>query len=109
MTGSPAPAGLTHECPAELCTEQVAPGLLMCPRCWYQVPKPVRRAVHVAWNRGAGAGTPAHRAAIRLAVAAVRREVVPASSLNHPDRGSALVSAPRPGLVSRSVPGGTSR
>ena len=41
--------------------------MLMCPRHWYQVPRPLRRAVLIAWNRGAGAGTPAHRAAIRAA------------------------------------------
>jgi hypothetical protein len=92
---------MTHECPGPGCAEQVEPDRLMCPTCWYQVPKPVRRAVWIAWRRGAGAGTPAHRAAIRLAVAAVRREVVPASSLNPPACGSALVSAPQAGLVSQ--------
>jgi len=100
---------MTHRCPGPLCEAEVDSSRLMCPACWGQVPRPVRRAVWIAWNCGASAGTPAHRAAIRLAVAAVRREVIPASSLSHPDRGSALVSAPRPGLVSRSVPGGTSR
>ena len=97
---------LTHECPAGLCTEQVGPDMLMCPGCWYQVPKPVRRAVWTAWRRGAGAGTPAHRAAIRLAVAAVNRDVVPASSLKHPARGTALESTPRAGLDSQHRPGG---
>jgi hypothetical protein len=104
MTGSPASAGLTHECPAELCTEQVAPGLLMCPRCWSQVPKPVRRAVHIAWNRGTGEGTPAHRAAVRLAVAAVRRDLVAATSLKHPACGSAVESLPQAGPVSSHDP-----
>jgi hypothetical protein len=33
---------LTHECPAPACTEQIDPGMLMCPPHWYQVPKPVR-------------------------------------------------------------------
>ena len=64
---------MTHECPAPDCAEQVDPGLLMCPRDWYQVPAPVRRAVWIAWNRGAGAGTPAHRAAMRAAITAVSR------------------------------------
>jgi hypothetical protein len=64
---------LTHECPAGLCTEQVDPDMLMCPRHWYQVPKPLRRAVWTAWHRGAGAGSPAHRAAMRAAIAAVNR------------------------------------
>ena len=49
---------LTHECPAPLCTEQIEPDMLMCPRHWYQVPKPLRRAVWIAWDRGAGAGSP---------------------------------------------------
>jgi hypothetical protein len=61
---------LTHECPASLCTEQVDPDMLMCPRHWYQVAAPLRRAVWIAWRRGAGA---AHRAAIRAAIAAVNR------------------------------------
>ena len=64
---------MTRECPARPCTEQIDPGLLMCPRHWHQVPKPLRRAVWIAWNRGAGAGTPAHRAAMSAAISAVRR------------------------------------
>jgi hypothetical protein len=64
---------VTHGCPAPACTEQAGPGRLMCPRHWYQVPKPLRRAVWIAWNRGAGAGSPAHAAAMRAAVAAVSR------------------------------------
>jgi hypothetical protein len=95
---------MTHECPGPGCTEQVEPSRLMCPGCWYQVPKTVRRAVHIAWNRGAGAGTPAHRSAIRLAVAAVRREVIPASSLKHPACGPAVGSQPQAGLVSSHDP-----
>jgi hypothetical protein len=47
VSAAPAPA-LTHECPAPACTEQVDPDVLMCPRHWYQVPKPLRRAVWVA-------------------------------------------------------------
>ena len=64
---------MTHECPAPACTDQVGPDMLMCLRCWYRVPKPLRRAVWIAWNRGAGAGTPAHLAAMRSAIAAVSR------------------------------------
>jgi hypothetical protein len=97
---------MTHQCPGPGCTEEVDSSRLMCPACWYQVPKPIRRAVHVAWNRGAGVGTPAHRAAMRLAVAAIRREVIPASSLKHPARGSAVGSPPRAGLISHQRPGG---
>ncbi len=104
MTAAAQPSGLTHECPGPACTEQVGPSMLMCPGCWRQVPGPVRRAVWIAWNRGAGAGTPAHRAAIRLAVAAIRREVIPASSLKHPARGSAVGSQPQAGPVSSHDP-----
>ena len=64
-------ASLTHECPAAACTEHVDPEILMCPQHWYQVPKPLRKAVWVAWRRGAGG--PAHRAAMRAAIAAVSR------------------------------------
>ena len=96
---------MTHKCPGPGCDAEVDPSMLICPACWYQVPKPVRRAVHIAWNRGAGAGAPAHRAAIRLAVAAVRREVIPASSLKHPACGSAVGSQPQAGPVSQR-PGG---
>lgn len=64
---------MTHQCPGPDCAEQVDPSVLMCPRHWYQVPKPLRRAVWVAWARGTGAGSPAHRAAMRAAIAAVSR------------------------------------
>ena len=97
---------MTHNCPGPGCGAEVDSAQLMCPACWYRVPKAVRRAVYIAWNRGAGAGTPAHRAAIRLAVAAVRREVIPASSLKHPACGSAVESQPQAGLVSHQRPGG---
>ena len=100
---------MTHQCPGPSCDAQVCPSMLMCPGCWRQVPDPIQAAVRRAWDRGAGAGTLAHRAAIRLAVAAIRREVIPASSLSRPACGPALESAPQAGLVSRSVPGGTSR
>ena len=108
MTTQPG-AAAAHRCPGPLCDAQVGQSMLMCPGCWAQVPKPVRRAVWIAWRRGAGAGAPAHRAAVRLAVAAVRREVVPASSLKHPARGFALESSPRAGLVSSQEPGGSPR
>ena len=63
-----------HRCPIGDCTAQVPRERLMCPRHWYQVPKPLRRAVWIAWNHGAGAGTPAHRAAMRAAIAVVSRD-----------------------------------
>jgi hypothetical protein len=65
---------LTHECPGPGCTHQVDSSVLMCPGCWYQVPKPIRTAVWRAWRRGAGSGTPAHRAAMTAAIAAVNRK-----------------------------------
>lgn len=73
MTGASATAAVTHECPASPCTEQIDPDMLMCPRHWYLVPKPLRRAVWIAWRRGAGAGSAAHRAAILAAITAVNR------------------------------------
>lgn len=68
---------MTHQCPGPGCTESVDSSRLMCPGCWYRAPKPVRRAVWIAWNRGAGSGTPAHRAAMKAAIAAVRRATQP--------------------------------
>jgi hypothetical protein len=94
---------MTHKCPGPRCYAEVDSSELMCPSHWRQVPKPIRRAVWIAWNRSAGAGTPAHTTAIRLAVAAVNRDVVPASSIKHPARGFALVSTPRAGLVSPAM------
>jgi hypothetical protein len=90
---------MTHQCPGPGCEAEADSSMLMCPRCWRLVPAAVRRAVWIAWRRGAGAGTPAHR------------EVVPASSitLKHPACGSAVESLPQAGPVSRSVPGGTHR
>jgi hypothetical protein len=64
---------MTHECPGPGCSAEVDSSMLMCPACWRQVPKPVRAAVWRAWRRGAGAGTPAHRAAMSAAIAAVTR------------------------------------
>jgi hypothetical protein len=62
---------MDHECPADGCTASVDISMLMCSRHWYMVPKPLRNAVWAAWKRGAGAGTPAHTAAIRAAIDAV--------------------------------------
>jgi hypothetical protein len=64
---------VTHQCPGPRCDVEVDYSQLMCPGHWNQVPKPIRRAVWIAWNRGAGAGTPAHAAAIQAAIAAVTR------------------------------------
>jgi hypothetical protein len=64
---------MTHPCPVSVCTEQVDHDKLMCPSHWGQVPKPVQRAVWIAWNHGAGAGSLAHLAAMEAAIAAVSR------------------------------------
>ena len=92
---------MSHQCPRDGCpVTDVPDDRLLCPSDWYQVPEPIRRAVWVTWDRGAGRGTLAHAAAIRAAVAAVNRDVVPASSLKHPARGAAVQSLPRAGANS---------
>jgi hypothetical protein len=65
------PAAGSHECPVRACPARVAPDKLMCRPHWYQVPRPLRDAVWATWRSGAGAGTPAHTAAITAATAAV--------------------------------------
>ena len=100
---------MSHLCPGPGCDAEVDSSQLMCPGHWRQVPEPIRRAVWICWDRGAGQGTLAHAAAIRLAISAVNRDVVPASSLKHPARGHALESSPRAGLVSPQEPGGSPR
>ena len=64
---------MTHQCPGLSCEAEVGVFQLMCPAHWCQVPEPLRRAVWGAWKHGAGAGTRAHTAAIRAAIAAVNR------------------------------------
>jgi hypothetical protein len=65
---------MSHPCPRPGCpVTDVPDDQLLCPEDWYQVPAPVRRAVWIAWNRGTGAGSPAHQAAMRAAIAAVSR------------------------------------
>jgi hypothetical protein len=64
---------MTHQCPGPGCAEEANSSMLMCPACWYRVPKPIRRAVWIAWRHGSGAGSPAHRAAMRAAITAVNR------------------------------------
>ena len=57
-----------HQCPAPRCTLTCPPSMLACRTHWYAIPKPLRTAVWRAWANGAGAGSPAHRAAITAAV-----------------------------------------
>jgi hypothetical protein len=58
-----------HRCPGPACAEQVPIDKLACSRHWFQVPRAVRGAVYAAWDHGAGAGSPEHRAAMRAALA----------------------------------------
>lgn len=73
MTGRGPQTGSDHQCPVGICRVQVPAARLMCAPHWYQVPRPLRDAVWASWRSGAGAGTPAHTAAIKAAVAAVER------------------------------------
>ena len=100
---------MTHTCPGPRCDAEVDTSELLCPAHWYQVPEPIRRAVRIAWRRGAGAGTPAHTSAIRLAIAAVNRDVVPASSIKHPARGVTFHGSAAGRAYSQQGPGGPSR
>lgn len=76
MTGTAAATpSATHQCPARSCKRQVGTNLLMCPQHWWMVPRALRHAVWVAWKAGQGAGSPAHRAAIRAAINAVNKRV----------------------------------
>lgn len=80
---------MTHRCPGPACTEQAGHDQLMCPRHWYLVPKPMRRALYIAWSRGTGAGSPAHQAAMRAAIAAVNRT----SPSSHPEPAASFPRA----------------
>jgi hypothetical protein len=63
----------TPWCPVRGCPHRVPDGRLMCPGDWRRCQKPVQRAVYATWDNGAGAGTPAHTAAMLRAIAAVNR------------------------------------
>lgn len=62
---------MSHTCPGPGCAKDVAPDMLMCPHHWYQVPRPLQKAVWAAWKGGAGAWSPEHRAAIRAAIESI--------------------------------------
>jgi hypothetical protein len=101
---------MTHQCPGPLCEAHVDPSMLMCPAHWYQVPKPIRAAVWRTWRRGAGAGTPAHRAAMAAAIRtlpAAAAEPTLSPSLKHPACGSAVESQPQAGPRLPSAQEGT--
>lgn len=57
-----------HQCPGPDCTRIVSAAMLACRRHWYQVPRPLRDRVWVAWNDGAGAGSKEHAEAMRAAI-----------------------------------------
>lgn len=64
----------THPCPGPRCGGEVdVPWhMFMCRRDWYTLPNTFRRAVWSTWQDGRGAGTAAHRAALRAAIDAAR-------------------------------------
>lgn len=61
-----------HTCPGPQCTAQIPYEMLACRRHWYQVTREIRSLVWRTWRGGAGAGSPEHANAIRLAVADMR-------------------------------------
>jgi len=65
---------MTHKCPGPECTNDVPQRQLACGHCWDKVPKPLQQAVYRAWNRGAGAGSVEHRAAMQAAIRAMNRD-----------------------------------
>ena len=69
---------MSHECPRNGCTTFVGSGKLMCGPCWKLVPQALQRAVYRAWDRGRGAGSQAHRAAVKAAIRAVNGDPEPA-------------------------------
>jgi hypothetical protein len=74
---------MDHECPADGCAKLVDASMLMCAPHWYMVPKHLRSAVWRAWNRGAGARTPAHTAAIMAAIDSVNMQLGGARNESH--------------------------
>ena len=64
----------THLCPVRRCRWRVPQDKLMCPGHWRRPPQPLKGAVLRARDGGRGAGSPAHLAAIRAAIAAANRQ-----------------------------------
>ena len=69
------PTTMFHTCPADGCMKDVRNDMLMCPRHWGMVPKPLQNAVYRAWRNGDGEGSPAHAQAIHAAIDAVDRKL----------------------------------
>jgi hypothetical protein len=63
-----------HRCPGAGCSAEVPADRLACPRHWYALPAPLRAAIWRAWDNGAGAGSPAHTAAIAAALRLLEAE-----------------------------------
>lgn len=61
----------SHPCPKRDCTVTVPSHQLPCRQHWFAVRRALRDAVWRTWDRGRGAGTPEHTAAMRAAIAAM--------------------------------------
>ena len=57
-------------CAVTGCSEHVDPSRLMCREHWYRVPRQLRDVVWATWRSGAGALSPEHLEAVRLAIGA---------------------------------------
>jgi hypothetical protein len=55
-------------CAVTGCSEHIDPSRLMCRGHWYRVPRQLRDLVWASWRSGAGALSPEHLEAVRLAV-----------------------------------------
>lgn len=63
---------MNHRCPGPGCEQQIPYEMLACRQHWYQGPRAVRNAVYRAWNRGLGAGSAEHLAAMDTAIRSMR-------------------------------------
>ena len=71
-----------HRCPIGDCTVQVPAERLMCPPHWQLVPAKLKRALRRVWRNGQGAGTRAHRSAVRACIHAARSSCHPSCDQN---------------------------
>ncbi|MGJ5203597.1 hypothetical protein [Bradyrhizobium sp. HKCCYLR20261] len=60
---------MSHACPVQNCSSQVASHLYMCPRHWRMVPKPLQTAVYESYQKD-GRVSVNHREAVRVVEAA---------------------------------------
>ena len=72
----------THRCPIGDCPAQVPRERLLCPMHWRLVPPRLKRELRATWRSGQGAGSRAHRTAVRGCIDAVRAACQPASDQN---------------------------